>query len=157
MTELEIAVSDWKQVCERVALGHHPSVWVGHYRGDRGLGSLHATRPRFEAGIACILLSPFAMSSDVTDAFLVLDRPNHIWVARVSVEGNGVWTTYWKVGYSVLDDGSLAFGTAEKIPLPDQQVVNALIATVDSRDRGARVPFPEAYWAAVYLGREHER
>lgn len=156
MTELEIAVSDWKQVCERVPIHSHPSVWASHYTGDQGLGSIHATRPADEGAIACILLSPFSCCEEVTDSFLVVDRPNHIWVARLSVAEKGTWMTFWRVPYSMRDDGTLSFGVSEKMPWPSQRLVNALQATMEHRDVARKWPFYEAYYAAVALGTEHE-
>ena len=74
MTELEVAAADWKALYESVKVTEHPSLWVGHYRGQTALGSVHATRPKHEADLITTLASPFAITSDVIDNPVVRRR-----------------------------------------------------------------------------------
>lgn len=156
MTELEIAASDWKQLVEQVEIGHHPSVWISHYRGVESLGSVHITDPQDEALAVLILGSPFAVSH-VLATFVFVDRPNQVLVSRLSFEyregGEGVYTTHWRLPYSVGDRFAITFGVAEKQPHPVERIERALSDLAAHRLRSGQYDFNTAFWHSVARGK----
>lgn len=153
VADLEIAVHDWKTICEQVSLHRHPSLWVGHYAHTDQLGSVHATAPKSEADHILLLASPFATAkSAVTDTWVVLDRPGHILASHLSEN----WLTHWRVPYKRSDTFQLTFGTASKERPMSPLVERALAEVWNFRLKASDNDFSTAYWYSIQKGAELE-
>lgn len=153
MAELEIAVSDWKTICEQVALHRHPSLWVGHYAHTDQLGSVHATNPTSEAEHILMLASPFATAKGaVTDTWVVLDRPGHILASHLTDNR----LVHWLVPYKRSDTFSLTFSAATKQRPMNPLVEKALASVWNHRLASSDNDFNTAYWYSIQKGAELE-
>lgn len=156
MTELEIAAARWKTICEDAPLDRHPSLLVAHFLDDTELGSIYGTAVSNEANLVMILGSPFAVSSDVTDCFVFLDRGAELLVSHLAFTGRGVVTTDYRLPYSMGDTGSITFEMAEKAWAP-QPIRAACDHLSQHRLSGAKLyDFLPAFITAKKWGELHE-
>ena len=127
MPELEDAVYQWKRSYIRSEIGHHPTIWAGHF-GDSFLGSVwKQTR---DPEWAVWLAAPFTISADIKACFLALDVAGRLRMTRMASEGNGARITNWTMKYGVTDWGEPTFGYASyehepAFPVAVDRVVNA--------------------------------
>lgn len=154
MTELEIAAAGWKRQVETADLLKHPSFWVGHYHNEELLGSIYAHSVSNEANLVMILGSPFAVTDEVTDTFIFLDRPGHVLVSHLAVQGAGVHTTDYRLNYAF--DGRVTFEVPVKEWHPSERIRQACDHLASHRNKGRVYPFLEAFTTAAKWGELHE-
>ena len=154
MVELETAAERWKYICEHAEISKHPSLTVIHFSDDEELGSIWGTNVSNEANLVMILGSPFAMSDEVTDTFIILDRPGHLLVTHLSYDG-GVRVTDWRVPYVFGDRGIISFDVASKQWLTGE-LRRAADHLTTHRLRGNKYSFIEAFTTAANWGGLHE-
>lgn len=156
MTDLEIAAARWKHEVESAAIDNHPSFFVVHYQDAEELAAISGRRVTNEANLVLLLGSPFAMSPQVSDTFVFLDRPGEVLCSHMFIKGRGIQTTQWRLPYEFGDFGKVAFDVGMKL-WGDQRIRQACDMLVTQRLKGARASFAVALKAAVKWGEAHER
>ena len=153
MRELEIGVNAWKHRYESAPLTKHPGIWIAHY-GEKLLGEVwHPPVPN-ETDLVLYLGSPYSIVDEISDTFIVVDRPNQAWVSRLSWNGRGTTITDWNLPYLVTDSFEVVFSIAEKRPHPHRGLARAMDAIADHRPRAAKYDFETAFWYALERGKE---
>lgn len=156
MTELETAAHEWKVISDNAPIDKHPSFMVAHFSGDECLGSIFGHKVSSEPNLVMILGSPFAMTHDISDTFIFLDRPGHLIVSHLEQIGSGVHTTDWQIPYTLNDWGKVEFGVAQKAMAPDK-IRLACDHLSDHRLRAKpKHGFLEAFVTAQKWGELHE-
>lgn len=149
MTDLEIAVADWRRAFLKGGHRNHPTVWVGHY-ADILLGSLWIKNPDDRAEAALWMACPFAYTDAISSVFIVCDLYRKLRITRISSQGRGVRITNWELAYHITDRGDVTFDPASYTYEPlFPTVVSSL---VDERLNGdAKFTFDKAYDTARWL------
>lgn len=152
MTELELALQRWQRHAEKASFHHHPTIWVSHFDGDDMLGEVGAHEPSGLPKAAMYLASPFGVSDEVSDTFVVVDRNHRLAVTRLAFDGRGVRTTDWRLTYRLGDHGDFGLGAPMMLPPRDYHVSRALheVGFLRCRRQGF-VTFYEAFSAALTL------
>lgn len=161
MIALDVAVDDYRERCRKSSVADYPMAWVGHYSEEK-LGELGLPAPLPDLGQAILaMLSPFAISLEVTTSVLIVDGasvPDYqrvLFVIQLAALRSGHLTmTPYEIPYTVTDQGT-ELGKPEKEWYRAQVIYKAASAVFDWRiaDK-TKHPFDDAYMASVERLRE---
>lgn len=161
---IEQALTLYRQRVARARLDDWPEVYACHFAGDRLLGELQTQVSPLVGPAESVywLMMPLMLGVEVTASVCLfeaytapvphpemLEADRVLYATSVVDEGDGIRTTHYVIGYTVLEGGIRLYDTPEKRPLFVPKLNEAIGTLLDHRSKRAVYSYDEAVAVAI--------